>query len=305
MSSEVVEQTVAEQRADIFKVIYGVSRMADILKLFLKDYNSCKNTSTVKVRELYRNYSYAIFFMYSPSSIRNNLVKFKNIIEANAGKYQEIALADFTIANIYAPIKKKDLERKVVLKEALRSNVSESTNFENVKIVENKILDLKSILDEKKYLPLKGNQKEEQVRAYHIIAILGLSTGRRFTEIVKTLTVSKRKENIFFTGLLKGNEEKIEANIISLEYSEVQSYLRELRRFVKSADLTPTEINKRYAKVFNNGIKRIGFVNVKTLRHNYSIAGSQLFRKEGEHTEDTITRILGHKEVFTSALNYT
>lgn len=305
MKNEVTGQTIAEQRADIFEVVYGVSRMADILKLFAKDYDSCKNTSVPKVRELYRNYSYAIFFMYSPSSIRNNLVKFKKIIEANGGKYQDMALADFTIANIYAPIKKKDIERKVELKEALRSNVSESSNIENVDIVKNKIIDLKSILDEKKYLPLKGNQREEQVRAYHIVAILGLAIGRRFTELLKTLVLSKRKEKLFFTGLLKGNEEKIEANIILLEYAEVQSFLRELRRFVKTDNLTPSEINSKYAKVFNNGIKRIGFVNVKTLRHNYTIAGSQIFRRDNENTEDTITRMLGHKEVFTSALNYT
>ena len=52
-------------------------------------------------------------------------------------------------------------------------------------------------------------------------------------------------------------------------------------------------------------MKRIGVTNVKSTRHNYSVAGSQLFQKEGETIEDTITRILGHKEVFTSALNYT
>jgi len=47
----------------------------------------------------------------------------------------------------------------------------------------------------------------------------------------------------------------------------------------------------------------MGFVNVKALRHNYSIAGSQLFRTD-ETIEDTITRILGHREVFPASLNY-
>jgi len=57
--------------------------------------------------------------------------------------------------------------------------------------------------------------------------------------------------------------------------------------------------------VFNNALKRLGFQNVKATRHNYSVAGSQLFKREGESIEDTITRILGHRENFTSALNYT
>ena len=52
-------------------------------------------------------------------------------------------------------------------------------------------------------------------------------------------------------------------------------------------------------------MKRLGVSNVKATRHNYSVAGSQLFKKENESLEETITRILGHKEIFSSALNYT
>ncbi len=40
--------------------------------------------------------------MYSPSSIRNNLVAFKNIIKALGGKYMANALEVFTIENIYS-----------------------------------------------------------------------------------------------------------------------------------------------------------------------------------------------------------
>ncbi|MCK4442208.1 MAG: hypothetical protein KAU90_09370, partial [Sulfurovaceae bacterium] len=87
-------------------------------------------------------------------------------------------------------------------------------------------------------------------------------------------------------------------------YKEVQGYLRELRKFVDT-DLTENQINSKYSRVFNNATKRLlGYKNVKDLRHNYAIAGSQLFKRENETIEDTITRILGHKEAFTSALNY-
>jgi len=305
--NDAVEQTISEQRGEIFEGIYGVSRMVDILKLFKKDYNACKSKSVPRVQALYRDYSYAIFFLYSPSSIRNNLVKFKNIIRECGGKYQAIALECFDIANIYAPIKKKDVERKVKLKEAVLACESYSTNSnskENAKIVEKKISDLKTLLDAKDYI-VRGNQHENQVRAYYILAILGLATGRRFTELLKTLKISKRNHVVYFEGLLKNNLEKIEGHIISLEYKDVQRYLRELRRFAETDGLTEARINHKYAKVFNGALKRIGFINVKTLRHNYSVAGSHLFKRPGESVEDTITRILGHRETFTSALNYT
>jgi uncharacterized protein YpbB len=156
---------------------------------------------------------------------------------------------------------------------------------------------------ERKYKVAK-NQNPQQVRAYYLLAILGLATGRRATELLKTLILSKRGDKVYFDGLLKGNE-KIEGNIIELSYTEVKGYLRELRKFANSKELTETEVNAKYSRVFNNAVKRLGYKNVKELRHYYAVAGSQLFKKDNETVEDTITRILGHKEVFTSALNYT
>lgn len=289
------------QRREVFEEIYGVSIFSDVLDLFEQDYNRYKNKGLSKIHDLYKHYSYAIFFMYSPSSIRNNLVKFKNIIKANGGKYQANALEAFTVDSIYAPIKAKDEETKKELKSKVQSG--DTTNIDP-QIVIGQIQELKKELDTKSYT-IGRNQKEEQIRAYRIVAMLGLATGRRFTELMKTLIIKKRGTKLTFDGLLKGNDEAIEGNIISLTYSEVKKYLKELRAFANAGDMSTGEVNDKYAKVFNNAMKRLGLDNVKSTRHNYSVAGSQLFKRDGESLEDTITRILGHKEVFTSALNYT
>ncbi len=294
---------VAKQRAEIFKTIYGVKRglFSEVLDLFEEDYKRYRNRGINKILELYRDYSYAIFFMYSPSSIRNNLVKFKNIIKKHGGKYQANALEAFTIDKIYTPLKKRDEELKRELKKKVQSG--DSTDIDP-QIVIDKINEIKDTLENKTYHVAK-NQKEEQVRAYYIVALLGLATGRRFTELLKTLDIKKRGTKITFSGLLKGNDKPIEGHIIGLTYKEVQKYLKELRVWAKTKDMAEDEVNKKYARVFNNAMKRLGFENIKALRHNYSVAGSQLFKKGNESIEDTITRILGHKEVFTSALNYT
>jgi len=294
---------VQQQRREVFNEIYGVSIFSDVLELFEIDYNRYKNKGFGKIQELYRHYSYAIFFMYSPSSIRNNLVKFKNIIKKNGGKYEENALKVFTIDAIYAPIKSKDKAIKEDLKEKVR--VGKNTKIDP-QIVIDQIQALKTELDTKSYLNnMSSNQKEPNVRAYRIVAMLGLATGRRFTELLKTLTITKRGTKIIFEGLLKGNNEAIEGNIISLSYKDVQKYLKELRAFVNTEEMTISQVNSKYAKVFNNAMKKLGVANVKSTRRNYSVAGSQLFKKDGERLEDTITRILGHKEIFASALNYT
>jgi len=281
--------------------VYGVETQREILKLFEAEYKSVKNKGINKIMELYKDYSYSIFFMYSPSSIRNNLVKFKNIIKANGGKYEANALEVFTIDNIYTPLKRRDEEVKKELKAKLQAG--ENTDLNPQKVIDD-ISALKEELEKRTYTVAR-NQKEPQVRAYRIVAMLGLATGRRFTELMKTLVISKKGTKITFNGLLKGNDKAIEGNIIGLSYLEVKKYLEELREYAKTEELKEDEVNAKYSKVFNNAMKRLGVGNVKSTRHNYSVAGSQLFRKEGESIEDTITRILGHKEVFTSALNYT
>ena len=293
--------TTEQQRREVFKNIYGVNHFSDILELFEQDYNRYKNKGLSNIQELYKRYSYAIFFMYSPSSIRNNLVKFKNVIKKNGGKYQKNALDFFTIDEIYAPIKTKDEERKQELKEALRKG--DNTKIDP-SVVEQQINAIKEELETRSY-NMSRNQKEEQVRAYRILAMLGLSSGRRFTELMKTLEITKRGSKITFDGLLKGNNKSIEGHLIGLEYKEFKKYLKELRSYANAEKMTEQEVNAKYAKVFNNALKRLGFTNVKALRHNYAVAGSQLFKKDGESVEETITRILGHKEILTSALNYT
>jgi hypothetical protein len=311
--SKAKTKTIQDQRRDIFEAIYGVSLMGtfnkrtkkttpnSILNLFEQDYNRFKNKGINKLLELYKNYSYAIFFGYSPSSIRNNLVAFRNVILEHGGKYQANAIQAFTVDNVYAPINKKNHEQKVELKR----NVQMGTNTDiDPKVIKDKIQALKKELETKSY-DVKKNQKEPQVRAYRIVALLGMATGRRFTELMKTLEIKKRGSKITFSGLLKGNDKTIDGHIIELSYKDVKKYLAELRAFAKTEDMSEQEVNAKYAKVFNNALKRLGFKNVKATRHNYSVAGSQLFKKEGESIEDTITRILGHRENFTSALNYT
>ena len=297
------QKTIEELRAETFMSVYGVSKISDIVKMFEKDYNQYKNKGLKELQGLYKKYSYGIFFMYSPSAIRNNLVKFKQVIKANGGKYQAIALDDFNVEEIYKPIKTSDTKRKQALKAKVRAGESQSQQTDP-KVVIGLIKGLRDILNNKEYV-VRGNQNEKQVRAYYLLAILSLSGGRRFAENLKTLKVKQVKDKIYFQGLLKNNIDKIEANIIELDHLEFRAYLRELQKYANAKDLTVADINKKYAKVFNNAMKKLSFQNVKSLRHNYTIAGATLFKREGETVEDTITRILGHKETFTSALNYT
>jgi len=302
-----------QARENVLFSIYGVKLLGSydkkskrvsknsVLELFEQDYNRYKNKGKTQLLDLYKKYSYAIFYMYVPSSIKNNLVYFKNIIKDNGGRYQQDALNAFDIEGVYAPIRAKD----DIEKQELKSKIKDGTNVDiDPKEVTDQIEEFKRQLQEKDY-KVGRNQEEEAVRSYIILAMLGLATGRRFTELLKTFIIEKRGTKITFSGLLKGNDKELRGHIIGLTYKEVKKYLIELRNHVKTEDMTESEVNAKYAKVFNNALKRMGLVNVKSTRQKYSMAGSKLFKEDNETIEETITRILGHKEQLPPALNYT
>jgi len=293
--------TDSEERALIFKEVYeGATRPKDILKQFEAEYNSCKNRNLGKLEKLFPKYSIAIFYKYALNSISNNLNDYRRVIIKNGGKYESNALAFFTVEGVGAMKDKDSRETKKVIRENIRLGENDMVAPQTVI---DSIQSLNKELREKSYT-IARNQTEEQVRAYRIVTMLGLSTGRRFTELLKTLEIAKHGKKTTFSGLLKGNNDTIEGNIIALEYKEVKKYLKELREFAKTENMTESEVNAKYAKVFNNAMKRLGYENVKYTRFLYSQAGGQLFQEEGETLEQTITRILGHKEVFTASLSY-
>jgi len=322
---------IQAQRKEVFKEIYGVSIFSDVLDLFEEDYNRHKNKGLSKVQELYKTYSYAIFFMYSPSSIRNNLVKFKNIIKKCGGKYQSNALEMFTIDAVYTPIKRKDEARKErITTKVLSSDSKKETITKEILI--SQISTIKEELDTKSYT-VASNQKEEQVRAYRILFMLALATGRRFTELMKTIEISKRGTKLTFKGLLKGNNEAIEGHIIGLSYKDVKTYLKELRAYAQTENMTESQINTKYSKVFNNSLKRFGEnglisnellayfksvqrehkgvlvdgePNIKGCRDIYAKVGSVIFfdaQTDRDRTQ-TASRILGHHYVIQSSEGY-
>jgi len=337
-----MRKSTAKQRQEIFNTIYGVSIMGSfnkrtkkttpnsVLSLFEKDYNSYKNRGINKILELYKKYSYAIFFMYSPSSIRNNLVAFKNIIKANGGKYQANALEAFNIDSIYLPIKAKDDDRRErIAEKALDTNKTDKVSKEDVikqiEVIQDKL--------ETKSYSVSRNQKENMVRAYLILPLLSITGGRRFVENMQTLEVSKKGTKLTFEGLVKGNNKSIEGNLIGISYKNFKMYLGELRTTIKTDGMSEDEVSKKYSKVFNNALKRFakdgtltpqivnyftsvkrerkgvlidGEANLKGFRDIYATVGAKIFhdpKKDRDYTQ-TASRILGHKYIVQSAEGY-
>ena len=289
------EKWASRERKEVFRLTYGVDTFSQILELFREDYNQNKNKSKETVYDLYIKYSQAIFFLYSASSVRNNLVKFKKVIESEKGRQKKNAIDIFTIKGVYKPIKKRDYAEKVIYYEAQKEDQSHFATHEDLS---KKIREIKTLIDNRSYVVAK-NQKEEKVRTYHLAILIGLATGRRFSEIIKTLELSRNnKGKHYYHGLLKGSEEKANAYFVDLSYREVNAYLKELRTLLDTTDIEIDAINGKYGRVFTNAIVRIANIqSFKKMRDDYAQVASKLFNT-------SIDAVLGHKAIITSGVNY-
>lgn len=312
-----------ELRKKTFIATYGVETIKEISELFRKDYQEIKNdmNAVAKAMNLFQKYVLSITFMYSITSMKNNLTMFRNIIREEGGVHEKTAIESFKIFDIYRVITEEN-ENKLKAKESnlkpLAFNVKEEIQ-KTINSIKNKSYEVKS------------NQDETQVRSYLIAYLLGLGTGRRFTEILKTIELRKNKDSYFFTGILKKEKtenSKTEAYLLDISTDEVKSYVKELRIFIGSKlekknltlkSATENDINRIFSKVYNNAVKRISDENISNfheLRHYYAIEHQNRYLEQNpslrdmdkqaleEHLGLFRRKMLGHKLINDSTRTY-
>jgi len=298
-------------RKQTFLTVYGVETIKEVSEQFRAEYTKLKNKKNGfdDVSSLFQKYVLSITFLYSTTSIKNNLGIFRKVVNQEGGIWKETAKSSFYIFDIYKAVSASTSEK---LAEKEEEDKELSLN------VKEEILNVKELLSSRTY-KVARNQKEDQVRSYYIAYILGLATGRRFTEILKTVTIVKKDNNLFFEGILKKDKQQqseIEANLLYLSLEEVESYLTELRVFIDTKlkakkktlkTATENEISTIFSKVYNNAVKRITdgkLPNFHELRHYYTIEGTEIFRKINESDKDVRYRILGHHQKADSTRTY-
>jgi len=281
-------------RITAFESLYGVSNQKEILKLFREDcvkHKEIKNDDEAKelsASALFSKYVLGITFLYSLSSIKENLKVYKKVIkELRLGSLVQDKFYFKGLFGTVSKITKAKTEEKKEEGKGLPFDVKEE------------IKRVKKILDDESYDKSK-NQTFEQVRSYYLTYILGLSTGRRFTEIMKTISIKSRKEGYFFEGLLKKKDSlknrQLEAKLIELTAREVNQYLKELREYLNRKllkekkrgleELEEKEVNTIFSRVYNNAIMRISnkkVPNFHELRHIYTLEHQERYIAQNSH----------------------
>ena len=250
------------EREELFKHLYGGHTGTKIKTLFEKEFRACKNQD--EVIDLYNKYIPYIWFNRAFNYSLNIYVDLRNIIKDCDTRHTSFALSHvFSIGDkdktkgVFAFKANKTEEKTLKRKE---ENTTEFS-IKNVEKVVNKLKDYVDNFDDKlkEGLIKKPNSaKVDIIKAYYISFLLGLTTGRRQVELLKTLEIGSKKGKAIFKGLVKQPKDAKEAqegNIIFLSVKDAQKYLRLLRKLLPTDDMTNTEVNKKYNAMFNKAFK--------------------------------------------------
>jgi len=182
---------------------------------------------------------------------------------------------------------------------------------------------------------VKANQDINQVRAYYLSLLVGLTGGRRFSEDMAKSSIVKKSGEYYHDGILKkkGHDNLVKCNILDLTVTEYKKYQKQLQKFTQDRIETAKgktlktvsidEINSIFARVFNNAVKRISanyfnmeIPKVHALRHLYAIEQQKRHIEDNPHLLDLSQSelysymvsfrrdILGHEEKPDSSKTY-
>ena len=251
-----------KEREELFKFLYGGHTWTKVKTVFEKDFRACKNQD--EVIDLYNKFIPYIWFNRAFNYSLNIYVDLRNVIESCDTKHKDFAKSHvFSIGDkdkskgVFA-FKAKKTEKKTLKRK--EENTTEF-NVKNVEKVVNKLKDYVDNFDDKLkegIIKKPNSAKVDIIKAYYISFLLGLTTGRRQVELLKTLEIGSRKGKAMFKGLVKqpkNAKEAQEGNIIFLSVKDAQKYLRLLRKLLPTDDMTNTEVNKKYNAMFNKAFK--------------------------------------------------
>jgi len=163
-------------------------------------------------------------------------------------------------------------------------------------------------------LPIQKQQTVQRARAYLFAIYLALATGRRITEILKTLEIVKKEDGWYYRGLTKKYSDSFEIKAVALDndFEFLAKLLQQIRKDIDTKNMTNAQVNSKFNHIFNRALKNI--TGLKYTFHDLrEIFAEMAYLKFGKKNgsdrekEDYISDILGHeinKDRIVSANHY-
>lgn len=302
------------------KIFYGVTALKAIRDQFKTELLACNDK-----REVLSSITKFIPFCWMGGRKIKTVARYysdmRNVIKEVGGDFQDLALDLFAVpADVYERIKSIDTNKVLEKMEE-----KETFDLDHIRYVVSKLkTDIEtsiSLGDDATIEDFQNNGIEvtkqttvEQTRGYLYATYLAFATGRRLNEILKTLTLIKKKNVWYYSGIAKKQTDGIEIKAIALDddFNFLNTVLKTLRKDIDTSKLTNTETNNKYNRIFNRAFKRL--TNTTYTFHDAreiyaEIAYLDFGKKKGTEREeiDFKSDILGHqvdKERLVSTEHY-
>jgi len=289
---------------------YGTKKNKEIFTMFEDKFNELSvgvddltiNEAKERVGDLLV-FIYPFIFSYnSVRSISNNNVEVRNIIKRIPKP--NITFKGLVLDNLVVGNKRIDtsLDTSIMKKRGEKLNKQiEGDEFHSNAI--DIIKEIKRVEEILKNIIVTPKTDYHHINVLEIY-LIALSSGRRFTEIVKTAKISPLG---YWRGILKKNKEDkgtYKAYLFRYTNEEINERLERLRGRLRVLnkgsvpfdDLTEKQISNRYNGKYNK-ILREYTSEIKTfhdIRHHWAINGVVEFKTDGESDKETRQRILSH-----------
>lgn len=306
---------------DIVKIFYGVTTLKEVRGLFKEDLLKCEDKRDIAIT-VTKYIPYCWMGARSIKTVARYYADMRNVIKDVNDEYQDYALELFSVPqDVYERIKKADTKKVL-------DKISTDKETFDIEEIENTISGLKqTVLKALKFgadvtleewkangLPISKQQTVDRARAYLFATYIAFVTGRRITEILKSLELIKKEDGWYYKGIAKKGSDNFEIKAYSLDddYELLSKLLKQLREDIDTSNMTNQEVNSKFNHIFNRALK-----NITGLKYTYhdlrEIFAEMSYLKYGKKNgsdrekEDFISDILGHeinKDRLVSANHY-
>ena len=306
---------------DIVKIFYGVTTLKEVRGLFKEDLLKCEDKRDIAIT-VTKYIPYCWMGARSIKTVARYYADMRNVIKDVNDEYQDYALELFSVPqDVYERIKKADTKKVL-------DKISTDKETFDIEEIENTISGLKqTVLKALKFgadvtleewkangLPISKQQTVDRARAYLFATYIAFVTGRRITEILKSLELIKKEDGWYYKGIAKKGSDnfKIKAYSLDDDYELLSKLLKQLREDIDTSNMTNQEVNSKFNHIFNRALK-----NITGLKYTYhdlrEIFAEMSYLKYGKKNgsdrekEDFISDILGHeinKDRLVSANHY-
>lgn len=282
------------ERNELLISIYGTHLVSKIEALIIED---ARRVRTLKdMAEFVARYSYYFLYNSSINTIKSRSLALRKLLESTGKDYLIDAFKLPT--EIFSTLIKNNDEKVTEQYNNEREiDIISLADIINARLT--KLINTNDPLQNFGY-NVSNNSTDTREKVYMKMILVALSTGRRQFEILSTLSVSKKKNEVEYIGLAKKkeNDARVIAPSLYLDAKEIRQYLNDIRtEFKITGNETSKQLNSRFNGICKNAlVKFVPELKNESFHFLRSVYAEVCYEKFGKGADkvEYCSNVLGH-----------